>query len=383
MVATRKSISTQETAADADAGEQTPSKRQLAALKKLHIDAHGAILDGKAANTDDNKKVYHYRGSTYEISGTEPEDWITQQPERYKKQASVASTSPEKAATTLGSRKRQHVDDTPDTNAQSALKRARTAMAKPAGKPTPRDYAYETVVVDERDPFYTSRVFDFTRVGGQEPMSCSQARALARSRGLTVNPFSQSEIDYGRTRNALTTVRHMDTLTKKAAKYAKQYQRLQREMAYLETATKQPPTSNFTPPASQNTAADTPSLNSGSSDLIITRILERPGAPPPDIALDSPFDADKPLTESTPERVYRSKTPRSAAELPSTDKGGNALRWTIDMEKLNQQGRAEAAICMGRLPGESQAAKRRRVKRELEVVRGWQFVGEADQKDAQ
>ncbi|KAI6853589.1 hypothetical protein KC323_g9281 [Hortaea werneckii] len=101
MVATRHSLPTttsftttttsSEPSTAEPAGPETYSKKQLALLKQLNIDAKDAILDGSRSGGGGGgeegaeKQVYHYRGSVYEVVGNEPVEWLQQQPERWKR----------------------------------------------------------------------------------------------------------------------------------------------------------------------------------------------------------------------------------------------------------------------------------------------------------
>ncbi|KAI7264319.1 hypothetical protein KC345_g8850 [Hortaea werneckii] len=101
MVATRHSLPTttsftttttsSEHSTAEPTGPETYSKKQLALLKQLNIDAKDAILDGSRSGgggggeDGEEKQVYHYRGSVYEVVGNEPVQWLQQQPERWRR----------------------------------------------------------------------------------------------------------------------------------------------------------------------------------------------------------------------------------------------------------------------------------------------------------
>lgn len=57
--------------------------------------------------------------------------------------------------------------------------------------------------------------------------------------------------------------------------------------------------------------------------------------------------------------------------LPTIGAGGHKLRWSIDRKNTDQGNRAEYAIDVARLDGESKSARARRVKREREIVESW------------
>ena len=52
------------------------------------------------------------------------------------------------------------------------------------------------------------------------------------------------------------------------------------------------------------------------------------------------------------------------------NRGGQRLRWSLP-ENLVDDGRAEAHINFSRMAGESKSARRRRVKREMQIARSW------------
>lgn len=78
--------------------------------------------------------------------------------------------------------------------------------------------------------------------------------------------------------------------------------------------------------------------------------------------------------------------------LPPTDAAGNTLRWSLDLQKLNNiklktkemhdPNRAEHAIHFKRLEGESTSQRRRRVKREQKVLSGWTIIPDPNQPAA-
>ncbi|KXL49616.1 MAG: hypothetical protein FE78DRAFT_263597, partial [Acidomyces sp. 'richmondensis'] len=93
MVATRHSLPLTFPSSSPPPSPSHLTKKQLAALKKLRIDAKDALLGrdptGSAAASSSSSsatgRVYHYRGTTYEVTGQEPEEWLRQEPERYKR----------------------------------------------------------------------------------------------------------------------------------------------------------------------------------------------------------------------------------------------------------------------------------------------------------
>ncbi|KAK5117125.1 hypothetical protein LTR85_009056 [Meristemomyces frigidus] len=391
MVATRKSLPAKEAADENDTPTAELTKAQKAHLKKLNINANPSLIVGKTSQTVDAKNTYHWRGSVYEVTGKEPEEWLQQQPERYKKRQSAFSEAPDDEGTVISSTKSKKrkqmfgIDGADDER-----------PAKKSKKPAPKGYAYKPVMEEEQpDPMYTSRVFDYTRVGGQEPMSCSQARELARQRGYVTDALPQSVIDRGRGLVAAEKVVNLAKINEKIVRLGQKYLQIKKEMEDLDgyrgmqtapknaqTAPKRTRTASKT--IQRDVAHSTPaSINPkdmSSPDVIITRVVELQCHDTPN-ALASPF-ASKPLTQSTPKKVFKKRDRTALSDLPATNKDGKPLRWSIDAEKLKADGgRAEDAISFSRLEGESKAAKRRRVQRELNLVRSWQLQEDGDEQE--
>lgn len=98
--------------------------------------------------------------------------------------------------------------------------------------------------------------------------------------------------------------------------------------------------------------------------------------------------ATAPINNNKSPQVLISPPPAATKtlNLPTHDRGGNPLRWSIDPAKLNSiklkekemrdPERAEFAIHKRRLEGESKAQRRRRVRRELREVDGWTIIAD-------
>lgn len=115
-------------------------------------------------------------------------------------------------------------------------------------------------------------------------------------------------------------------------------------------------------------------------DTIATGANALPSAPTrgytPSLAPPSRFGTESMASFDTAELAnFRSIPPDGA--LPEVSKGGNILRWTIKRRLSIEQsgaGRAEYAIDLARLEGESKTARARRIKRERAVVESWASV---------
>jgi len=75
-------------------------------------------------------------------------------------------------------------------------------------------------------------------------------------------------------------------------------------------------------------------------------------------------------------RTTPASEPRPApeGELPPLNKAAHPLRWSLP-KQISELGRAEHAINMDQMEGESKGARRRRIKRELKMVKEWKVVG--------
>lgn len=75
-------------------------------------------------------------------------------------------------------------------------------------------------------------------------------------------------------------------------------------------------------------------------------------------------------TTTTAENSYKPSQP--TLDLPTTAKGGQQLRWSLNQrEDGGGEGRAEAEINYGRLEGESKSGRRRRIRREENLLEDW------------
>ncbi|KAK4543862.1 hypothetical protein LTR36_004895 [Oleoguttula mirabilis] len=278
MVATRQSLPA---AAASTANPTTPdtapselTKAQKAHLKKLNINAKPSLIVGKtapAAAGDKDKKLYHYRGSVYEVTGNEPPEWLEEQPERWKKRGrGLSATTTTRSGVEVEARCGDNDNDDEEAvgSAQTSGKRkggfggdgaedSRPAKkAKRGGKPAAaaaavaKRYARKPVVAaeepddpsssssdddDDDDPMYSSRVFDYTRVGGQEPLSCSdRTLEYARRNGFLTKAIPQREIDYGIGMRAAESVVDLARLNGRIVRLGRRYLRLRGEMEGLE-----------------------------------------------------------------------------------------------------------------------------------------------------
>ncbi|KJX97859.1 hypothetical protein TI39_contig455g00013 [Zymoseptoria brevis] len=127
-----------------------------------------------------------------------------------------------------------------------------------------------------------------------------------------------------------------------------------------------PDPDNLTPGPAASTAPSSPAT-------VITTHKPNP-APPP----THPSSIQRTFTRPTVPATVQPPL-LSLPSLPEVNRGGQKLRWTPQLsEKIQDGERAEGAIHMKRLVGESSSQKRRRVKRELREVARWQVMSEAD-----
>ncbi|OQN96251.1 hypothetical protein B0A48_17813 [Cryoendolithus antarcticus] len=151
MVRTRHSLPSASTAKAPSPIPTNLTPKAAKALKKLQIHAKDALIGEKkvasnnAATTGTGKQTYHYRRAVYEIDESTDQAWIEEQPKRYLKgnddvDAQAGAEDDEE-------------DDMPPTK-----KAKRTSTA---GKKRKR-------VTEPEEPINTSKVFNFTDVGGRE-----------------------------------------------------------------------------------------------------------------------------------------------------------------------------------------------------------------------
>nr|OQO32603.1 hypothetical protein B0A51_00167 [Rachicladosporium sp. CCFEE 5018] len=121
------------------------------ALKKLQIHAKDALIGEKktasnnATTTGTGKRTYHYRGAVYEIDESTDQAWIEEQPKRYLKGNDDVDAQ-------VGAEE----DDDEDMPPSKKAKRSSAA-----GKKRKR-------VSEPDEPINTSKVYNFTDVGGRE-----------------------------------------------------------------------------------------------------------------------------------------------------------------------------------------------------------------------
>ncbi|GAB7364752.1 hypothetical protein MBLNU230_g5550t1 [Neophaeotheca triangularis] len=92
-------------------------------------------------------------------------------------------------------------------------------------------------------------------------------------------------------------------------------------------------------------------------------------------ANDGARDVTVPAT-TTPSPATDTPAPAAPAPfgLPSTNKAGQPLKWSLS-RRIDDQGSAQFSIQHGRLDGESAKSRRRRIRREVAVLRAWEGVG--------
>lgn len=90
-------------------------------------------------------------------------------------------------------------------------------------------------------------------------------------------------------------------------------------------------------------------------------------------------EEELPTTKASPPS-HRSGTQKPSQRLPEKNRGGNKLRWSIGdttttssksprlSEHRHSKNRAEGGIYMGRMEGESKQSRRRRIRREKQVL---------------
>ncbi|CAK4034406.1 Hypothetical predicted protein [Lecanosticta acicola] len=100
-------------------------------------------------------------------------------------------------------------------------------------------------------------------------------------------------------------------------------------------------------------------------------------------------------TKSPQVQIISSKKRASAPTIPAHDRGGKRLRWSLGAEgfhysnngskpkvpleeRLRDPERAEHMIFRGRMQGESHQARRRRIKREMNILKSMPVVDEAE-----
>lgn len=468
MVATRHSLPANASSTPEPEESTTPAssekKRKLQnALKKLVVDGKDTLIGGAKEQKDSqNVNTYHFRGAVYEaIEGTAPE-WIEQQPERYKKRTSSSPQatlkdvkrskekakqdlrprkSPEGTVTSKKRARESEVTDVDIEDDEASAKRPRRNADKydisyarprnimdftPSGRKSRKRQRRSNSAEDEIDRMRTSRLHDYTVVGGREDLSCMQhAKIWAERRGYHVKPLPRMPLERSKSMDSIVTsdlmkLARLNTQIEKGHEELMEVNkaltahpelrakliaitfgaRNDRNFATHPTSTRATGKQTVHPANAPSSSASLGQLNSRSSIPSNLSILNDQSQnilqnnlhePTPSTSLSGgPSPSPSASIEITTERhdSGASLTPPPATTIPmpvtshfpSFAKDGSTLRWSLP-GKLTEPGRAEEAITFGRLKGESKAARRRRVKREIALVRRWQ-VEAAESEEA-
>ena len=262
-----------------------------------------------------------------------------------------------------------------------------------------------------------SVLYDYAAVGGRDEKSCQQA---ARDRAIYMgwevapieNKFRKNSAENMTTARAVakkiarlihvnaqleqkeTEVRDINKQLEPLEERQKQKgaeevaDGVEAQISPAEIPTQPPEASNAEP------QVDTPRARTASPTA--TR------QPPDPQAQTSPSSLPKPSEQSNPEPSLASTStstdrhdsaasfsPSIASKIPSLDQEfadpslpeknatGQRLRWSLPTTATNDD-RAEAGIHRGRLEGESRSARRRRIKREHKLMRGWEVKTETE-----
>lgn len=107
-----------------------------------------------------------------------------------------------------------------------------------------------------------------------------------------------------------------------------------------------------------------------SEDHLIPSATER------DQRLEDPQAPPEPAPPNEDADETQRRDSATLLPFPTTNKNGDVLRNTIDLERFRETGRVESAIILDRLPGESKSGRRRRIQREKGALREWAARGE-------
>lgn len=254
--ATTAAGSAPSTSCPAPVAKDELSEKQKREMRRLNIDAKSTIVGDlkEAKKSEVQGEVYHYRGAVYKVTGNEPEEWLQQEPERFKtkkrkvddadggseevnerkkkrvgdvkgaasdgpspkRTTTIPSTSSKKRknstsinskmdTTTTSTKRNRSSDATDETTDDPPRKQARTttttAPAPPTRLPKPKKKTRRPppTAADQRAARHAEKMrFDFTVNGGHDTISTSQARAQAIAAGYQVTPLPQSTLDAGR-----------------------------------------------------------------------------------------------------------------------------------------------------------------------------------------
>lgn len=492
MVATRRKSSLAATSIEPQEDPtqtQTPptgdNKRANNALKKLHVEGTEALVGAKPEKEE--VETYVFRGAVYVKTKDTPQEWLEQEPERYRKRKrqSMAEANAEKndqreegekEVVKPSKRKRAHEDEqissvprakrarlstakvgnaekTPNTNiakrdaatlavrqARSSLryelsqtagdKRPRTSIDGAAGeedgsspkrqrrnqpaqyygrpKRSPRKRKERSDDGELEEMNKRLKTKDFTVQGGRQELSNQQMRDIAAARGFQVDMIPRQEIsrkiqiditDLGKLNSQIERLEKEHNATKatlmRVMERRKQASISQAADEEHVIAGSEPPpplsdSSRWLQPARARTDSPKPSHPRGlqqetpishvsptsvvsavgsdararSSSVEIITERRDSGAPMTPRSDPPPLDSDS---------ADPFKPPRPGMPLPTVNKAGQRVRWSLS-EHVTDVTRAEEQIYRGRMEGESESAKRRRVARELELVRCWKVV---------
>jgi hypothetical protein len=428
--------------------------------KKLHIDGKGALVGEKVEKNDDGP-VYRFRGAAYAVTDGTKQEWLNQEPERYKRKRGSISPEDQKRAgnedghvtggaaetpTKAGKKRAFHSldgagdedDDEEEEQQPPSSKRSRRSQptvyyGRQKRKRKTNDDS-STSNKRRRTSTNTRQVaapsfpsYDYTRIGGHEDISCIEASRLrAKAQGLDVDPIHKMRpLPPSPDLAALdrTIAGQIVDLVKLNGRRANLYEErspidavwpkerleesmIERERSYgsggsraerlrslgLATATAPLDGSSTTidsdqrdrtPQANSSKAIQreqatqpTPSTSSASArstsvEIITSRHDSAASITPTLSNTTLPPAAATKATSTIPPNPYTTNLTQEADNpLPTSNKAGQKLRWSLPGAAANDE-RAEAAINFARMEGESHSARRRRIKRELSLVKGW------------
>ncbi|KAF2485875.1 hypothetical protein BDY17DRAFT_294388 [Neohortaea acidophila] len=384
MVATRRSLSTM----DGQVDQQPPSDEDniqfKKAMKKLQIDALPA-LRGETIKKEENAAVYHWRGSTYAVAQDTPQEWLDKEPTRYKKRKSTAPPeSDEVQPAQTRKRARSPAAEVEAVEEEPAAKRPRRhtqnytidykrprtlsdfsprkqRSLQPTGSPTPEKTARRTRPRPTRE--------QMRREVPEVETAIAQARKQAKRLGFQVAPLPQHALAARQQARAKSTVELTVWLARMNSKVEKASQAYQQAKHEVER------TLQLVQPAINTPAISSHDNEASRPDESLNQLTPASSTPKD---INSSSTLDTPLLESTLSRrdsltdIYHPDSPPTS-DLPLQNKAGQTLRWSLPA-KATADGRAEEAINKHRMPNESHGARRRRVKREMQLVRSWKEV---------
>lgn len=268
--------------------------------------------------------------------------------------------------------------------------------------------------VEEESPITSSRLYDYAVVGGREEMSCQEAkRRRAIMMGLEVRPienkFDMNSLENRAARELGAHLMKLARVNTKLDRLFDNYEEVNAKIEALKERRRQRDAEQAEkaadevneeimragiasePPGDFNEQpVEAPRARSASPRAVHQpQSIQAPTPPSNDAKevdeaitgaeqeeIDSGIEIAPPRHDSatalTEASLAQIPTNDSAAELtlPETNKAGNRLRWSLPANIQNPE-RAEASILRQRMDGESRSAKRRRVRRELNVIKTW------------